>query len=127
MGLRVRRQLSPVARLTQPLAFADDRVNAFTDWTNRWLGWTWWPSARRPDPGRPIGADAHAAYLAQTLVFTLVAEWLMARFGALPSGRALWRDRVTQLVLTFLSWAVTTGAWERRARRGLRGFLPSLH
>ena len=125
MGLRVRRRLSPVARATQPLAFADDRVNAFSDWANRWLG-TWWP-ARRPDPRRPIGADAHAAYLAQMLTSLLAAEWLVGRAGQPPGARALWRDRAVQAGLTLLFWAVTTGAWERRARRRpLLSFL-SLH
>ena len=116
MGLLARRRLSSIARATQPLAFADDGVNAVSDWTNRWFGWTWWP-AQRPDPRRPIGADAHAAYFAQTLVFTVAAERMVARVGRPPSARALWRDRAAQAALTLLCWAVATGAWERRARR----------
>lgn len=126
MGLRLRHRPSPVARVTQPLAFADDYVNAVSDWSNRWFGWTWWP-ARRPDPRRPIGSDAHAAYLVQTLVFTLVAERLVARFGELPSGRTLWRDRAVQAAVTPVWWAVTTGAWERRARARRPLSVLSLH
>ena len=126
MALRARRALSPVARATRPLAFADDRVNAVSDWTDRWLGWTWWP-AGRPDPRRPIGADAHAAYFVQALVSTLASERLAARFDEPPTSRSLWRDRAVQAGFTLLFWAVTTGAWERRARRPRWLFPLSLH
>ncbi len=116
MGLRAHRRLSPVARATEPLAFADDYVNAVSDWNNRWFGWAWWP-AKRPDPRQPIGPDVHVVYLAQKLVFTFATDWLVARSDHLPSGRELRRDRALQAVVTPLFWAVTTGAWERRARR----------
>jgi hypothetical protein len=114
------RSASLIARATAPLAFADDRVNAASDWMRRRTPWAWWP-AQPPSPRRPIGAEHHAAYALQSVGITALVEGLACATGNLPSGRRLWRDRGIQLIATVAAAAITTGAWDRRAdRRRLR-------
>jgi hypothetical protein len=105
--------------VTQPLAFADDWVNAVSDWLREHASWAWWP-AQPPHPRRHVGHDAHAAYLLQLggLIAVIEAAWRAT--GEPPSAAKLWRERGLQLALTLVAAAITSGAWDRRAARRRR-------
>ena len=85
-------------RLSAPLAGLDGRVNAVHDRLNAAVPWLWTPLAV-PAPDERLGPAHHALYAAHAAV-----------------GLALLRRRRTVgVVLAVASWAVFTGAWNRRA------------
>lgn len=85
-------------RLSAPLAGADDAVNAVHDRLNAAVPWLWTPLAV-PRPEQRLGPSHHALYAAHAAL-----------------GLALLRRRRTfGVVLAVASWAVFTGAWNRRA------------
>jgi hypothetical protein len=90
-------------RATAPLAALDDAVNDVHDRLNRAVPWLWAP-LDVPQSDRPLGRAEHALYAAHSAA----AVALAVAFG---------RPRAA-LVLTgaaIASWAVFTGAWNRRA------------
>jgi hypothetical protein len=101
------------------LAFADNWVNAGSDWTREHAPWAWWP-AKPPHPRRPVGLDAHAAYLLQLGGSIALVEAVWRGVGEPPSAAKLWRERGLQLALTVVAAAITSGAWDRRAARRRR-------
>jgi hypothetical protein len=104
------------ARVTEPLAFADDWVNAGSDWAREHAPYAWWP-APPPDPRRPVGWDAHAAYLLQTVLLDAAVEAVQRVVAEPPSRAKLWRGRALGLAATVVGAAITSGAWDRRAAR----------
>lgn len=94
--------LSAVATaLSAPLAPLDERNLAFQDHLNASIPWLWWP-LEVPAAGEPMPGGAHVLYLAHA--------WVIARALRLPR-RGPWT------LATLLSWALFTGAWDRRAAR----------
>ena len=118
--MRLRRRPSLLARLTEPLSFADPVVNRITDTQNEHFPWTWWPAVP-PNPRKPFDRTTHAVLAAWTLLSLILSVYAvergLRRFDALPEGRALRRDRAFQVLGTVVMWAEICGAWERRARR----------
>ena len=94
-------------RLTAALATHDDAVNGLHDALNDALPWLWTPLAP-PRPDEPLAAPHHALYaLHAGLGIGLVA--LAVR------GRTRTAVAVGGALLGAASWAVFTGAWNRRA------------
>jgi hypothetical protein len=102
-----------------PLAFADDWVNAASDWGREHAAWAWWP-APPPHPRRPVGKDVHAAYLLQVGILIAVVEAAWRRLGEPPGVAKLWRVRGVVVAVSLVATAVTDGAWDRRAARRRR-------
>ena len=94
-------------RLTAPLAGADDAVNGLHDALNAAVPWLWRP-LDVPAPAEPLGAPHDALYAVHAAVGLGVLLLLAPRRmrGAAAVGGA---------VLALGSWAVFTGAWNRRA------------
>ena len=100
---------SAADRLSAPLAPLDDPVNALHDDLNVRLPWLWWP-LEAPAPDRPLGAPQHALYAVHAGLGLAAAALLAprgSRSGVLAAGA----------VLGLASWALFTGAWDRRADR----------
>ena len=85
-------------RLTAPLAGADDAVNALHDRLNAAVPWLWTPLAV-PRTDERLGPAHHALYAAHAAAGLVVLR----------------RRRGVGVVLALASWAVFTGAWNRRA------------
>ena len=105
------------ARLTRPLAFADEPLNALQDRLNAAMPWVWWPLGR-PNPRRPLPASAHLLAAVHIVGGTMLPEPLLRAFGGdLPTGGRLWGERLGSVLLSAALWIVAAGAWDRRARR----------
>ena len=85
-------------RLSAPLAGADDRVNAVHDRLNAAVPWLWTP-LDVPRTETRLGPAHHALYAVHAAI----------GIALLP------RRRTVGVVLAVASWAVFTGAWNRRA------------
>lgn len=96
-------------RLTWPLAPLDDPVNALHDDLNGRLPWLWWP-LEAPAADARLGAPEHALYAVHAGLGLAVAA-LVAPRRARPAALAV------GLALGVASWALFTGAWDRRADR----------
>lgn len=86
--------------LSAPVVRADHANLALQDAINAAVPWLWWP-LEVPAVERPMPPGAHALYV--------VHAWVIARTIGLPRGPG-WT------VATVASWAIFTGAWDRRAR-----------
>jgi hypothetical protein len=96
-------------RLTVPLASLDDPANALHDDLNARLPWLWWP-LEVPEADARLGAPQHALYAVHAGLGLAAAALRVprrARPGAVAVGAAL----------GLASWALFTGAWDRRADR----------
>lgn len=96
-------------RLTGALAPLDDAVNAVHDDLNARVPWLWWP-LEAPGPDERLDAPRHALYAVHAglgLAMAGLVAGRRARPGALVVGAAL----------GLASWALFTGAWDRRADR----------
>lgn len=96
-------------RLTGPLAGLDDPVNALHDDLNARLPWLWWP-LEPPAPGQRLRAPQHALYAVHAALGVGAAVLVAprrARSGVLAAGA----------VLGLASWALFSGAWDRRSER----------
>lgn len=109
----VRRDAAPAPtladRLSGPVAGLDEPVNAVHDDLNRRLPWLWWPLTG-PAPDERMDGPRHALYAAHAGLGVALAAALAGR-----------RGRATALVggvtVAAVSWALFTGAWDRRADR----------
>lgn len=98
---------SAAARLTGPLAEADEAVNALHDRLNEAAPGLWWP-LRAPAADRRLGRPEHALYATHAGLGLAVAAALAPRRLRVPVA-------VATAVLGAASWAIFTGAWDRRA------------
>ena len=94
-------------RLSAPLADADDAVNGLHDALNAAVPWLWRP-LDVPAPDEPLGAPHDALYGAHAALGLGVLLLLAPR-------RARATAALGGAVLAIASWAVFTGAWNRRA------------
>lgn len=92
-------------RLTEPLSALDDGTNDVHDALNRAVPWLWWPLTV-PSPARRLGASEHALYAVHAGVGVGAACLLGPRRGRIAALGA---------VAAVASWALFTGAWDRRA------------
>ncbi len=92
-------------RLTGPVSSADDGVNAVHDALNRAVPRLWWPLSV-PPAERRLGAAEHALYAAHAGIGIGVACLVGSRRGRLAALGGL---------AAVGSWALFTGAWDRRA------------
>lgn len=94
-------------RLSRAAAPFDDAVNALHDDLNGRLPWLWWPLTA-PSADARLDGPRHALYGAHAAIG-------LAAAGLLTGRRA--RPAVVLLggVLAAASWALFTGAWDRRA------------
>ena len=91
------------ARATAPLTSADPVVNDLHDRLNAMLPWLWTP-LDVPEAVVPLAGPHHALYAVHSAVPILVTLALgRRRTAAVLTGAAI------------ISWAVFTGAWNRRA------------
>ena len=94
-------------RLSRPLAAQDPSVNALHDRLNEAVPWLWWPLTV-PSASARLGASEHALYAVHAglglVAVTLVAPRTQRR--RILRGGAL---------IALGSWAVFSGAWDRRA------------
>jgi len=96
-------------RLTGALGPLDEAVNALHDDLNTRLPWLWWPLTA-PAPAERLGGPQHALYAAHAglgLAVAALAAPRRLRPGVLVVGAAI----------GLASWALFTGAWDRRADR----------
>lgn len=96
-------------RLTASAAALDDPVNALHDDLNARLPWLWWP-LEAPASDERLGAPQHALYAVHAGLGLAAAALVgprRSRPGLLVAGA----------VLGLASWALFTGAWDRRADR----------
>ena len=100
---------SAADRLSAPLAPLDDPVNALHDDLNVRLPWLWWP-LEAPAADARLGEPQHALYAAHAGL-GLVAAALLAPRRARPAVVAV------GAALALASWALFSGAWDRRADR----------
>ncbi|MGI9117253.1 MAG: hypothetical protein ACR2JV_06425 [Gaiellales bacterium] len=98
---------SAAARLTARIALADDAVNGLHDRLNDLAPRLWWPLAV-PSPSRRLGPAEHALYGVHAGVGIAVARLLVPRALRRPAT-------VVGVSVAAVSWAVFTGAWDRRA------------
>jgi len=96
-------------RLSAPLAGIDDPVNALHDDLNRRLPWLWWP-LRVPAAGVRMDLPRHALYAVH-------AGGGVALAAAVIRGRSRTAVLVAGGVIAVASWALFSGAWDRRADR----------
>jgi hypothetical protein len=96
-------------RATGPLAGLDDPVNALHDDLNGRLPWLWWPLTAPARDAR-LAAPQHALYAVHAGL-GLAAAALVAPRRARPAVL------VVGAALGLASWALFTGAWDRRADR----------
>lgn len=92
-------------RLTRSLGRFDPPVNAIHDGLNDRFAPLWWP-LEPPEEDRPLAAPEHALYAAH-VGLALVAVAL----SPVPRRRIIGAIAIAG----FASWAVFTGAWDRRA------------
>ncbi|MGI9186598.1 MAG: hypothetical protein ACR2J9_03595 [Gaiellales bacterium] len=92
-------------RLTEPLSALDDGTNDVHDALNRMVPWLWWPLAV-PSRFHRLSGREHALYAAHAGIGIGVA----CVVGS-------WRGRTAALgvIAAATSWALFTGAWDRRA------------
>ena len=92
-------------RLTAGIAGLDHRTNTVHDALNRAVPWLWWPLTV-PDADRRLAAREHALYAAHAGIGVAVACLLQSR-----------RRRTLMIgsAAAVISWAIFTGAWDRRA------------
>jgi hypothetical protein len=109
----VTRDASPAPTLADRLsghaAALDDPVNAAHDDLNRRVPWLWWPLTA-PGPDERMDGPRHALYAAHAglgIAFAAALAGRRGRSAALVGGVAL----------AAVSWALFTGAWDRRADR----------
>jgi hypothetical protein len=94
-------------RLSQRFAGFDDRVNRVHDDLNMRLPRLWWPLTV-PQTRQRLGTAEHVLYAVHaTIGATVVAGLTPARFRR--------RAGAITLVAGVVSWAIFSGAWDRRA------------
>ena len=98
---------SPASACTMPLAAADDAVNALHDRLNAALPRLWWPLSV-PSADRRLGLAEHALYAAHAGAGIVLASAVAPRRLRPPLV-------AVGVVAAFASWALFTGAWDRRA------------
>lgn len=103
---------SAADRCTRPLTGADPAVNALHDALNAALPWLWWP-LRVPSDVRRLAVPEHALYAVHAGLGITLACALAPR----PARR---RVAGAGALLAAASWAVFTGAWDRRADQDAR-------
>jgi len=91
-------------RCSRSLRPWDPRVNAVHDDLNAALPRLWWPLSV-PSRDDRLGAAEHALYAVHAAVGIGLAAALTRRRGVASGG----------VLLAVLSWAVFSGAWDRRA------------
>lgn len=97
--------MTRAARLSSHLRRFDAPINAAHDRLNTRFAGLWWPLSP-PSPERSLGPSEHALYAVHVGIATLAVLLL-------PVPR---RPTIGLLALLGLgSWAVFTGAWDRRA------------
>ncbi len=92
-------------RCSRRLAAHDARVNALHDDLNHRLPRLWWPLSV-PDATQRLSGREHALYAVHAALGLGVALLVTRRPGPVASGGA---------ILAAASWAVFSGAWDRRA------------
>jgi hypothetical protein len=96
---------STADRLTEPVSALDHGTNTVHDALNDAVPWLWWPLTV-PPAERRLGAREHALYAVH-------AGLGIAAAGLVGRRRA--RNVGAGVVVAFASWALFTGAWDRRA------------
>lgn len=94
-------------RLTGPLAAADEAVNGVHDGLNAAVPWLWRPLAV-PTPDEPLGPPHDVLYAVHAGVGLGLLLLIAPRGIRRPAA-------VGGALLAAASWAVFTGAWNRRA------------
>ena len=94
-------------RLSRRLESFDEHVNRVHDDLNLRLPRLWWP-LEVPQQQQRLGTAEHALYVLHATVGATVA------FGLTPRR---YRRRVGTMIVVagFVSWAIFSGAWDRRA------------
>jgi len=92
-------------RLTERVSALDDGTNAVHDALNRAVPWLWWPLAV-PPADRRLAAGEHALYAVHAGIGIGAACLLGSRRGRMVAIGG---------VAAVASWALFTGAWDRRA------------
>ena len=94
-------------RLTRRFEGADEQVNRVHDALNTRLPRLWWP-LDVPQSSRRLGAAEHALYAVHATVGLAIVV-------GLTRSRARRHAGVLTVVAGVVSWAIFTGAWDRRA------------
>lgn len=92
-------------RLTRSLSRFDPSVNALHDGLNDRFAPLWWP-LDPPEEDHPLAAPEHMLYAAHVGLALLAAA-----LSPMPQRRIIGAIAI----VGFASWAVFTGAWDRRA------------
>jgi hypothetical protein len=104
-----------LARVTAPLAAADDAVNALSDTGNRLLSWTWWPLGplrkHQTTDAAHLGVSIAWAF-GSTFGYEAVVPKRLQSDGARAQV-----ERVVSIVAGIALAIIAAGAWDRRAER----------